>query len=123
MAGKEQAVPASPTPTELEHQRLLEPHRTNGEKLKEIAARHGIPLGRLRWWKSEIARRARWRAGLAAFVPVRIVDMDREAAPDARPRGESYEVLLRGERVVRVPSGFLPSEVTALVAALEAAPC
>jgi hypothetical protein len=62
----------------------------------------------------------------AAFVPVRVVpDDDRFGQPAARPasRATAYEVLLRGRRLVRVPGGFEPAALTALVAALEAVPC
>lgn len=139
MAGRERSAPTLPTTTEAEYRKLLGTQRASGGTLRTFAKRVGIPLGRLQWWKWELARRDRLRAGKSsaalecvtpptevAFVPVRILpDIERAECPDVRPmaRAAAYEVLLRGGRLVRVPGEFEPASLTALVAALEAVPC
>jgi hypothetical protein len=53
-------------------------------------------------------------------LPVRV-----SPTPPACPRATKvFEVVLRGgERVLRVPAGFDPVDVRALVAAVEGVPC
>lgn len=140
MAGRGRRASGSPTTTEIEYRRLLDAHEGSAETLRELADRRGVPYHRVRWWKSELARRDRLRAGgsggasacaeppakRVAFVPVRLVPGgDRDEQRDVPPAtwAAAYEVRLRGGRRVRVPSGFEPSTLTALVAALEAVPC
>jgi hypothetical protein len=125
-----------PTTTEIEYRKLLAEHRTSKGTLRAFANRLGIPSSRLRWWKSELARRDRQRANHSprpssdsgrpapvALVPVRVVPDDERRSAGPAPRGPAYEVLLRGGRLVRVPDGFESGSLTALVAALEAVPC
>lgn len=140
MAGRNRRGPASPTTTETEYRKLLEEHRACGGTLGAFANRVGIPLHRVRWWKSELGRRDRQRASggrtalagtrpakAVAFMPVRVVpDLECAEYPDVRPAPQAavaYEVLLRGGRLVRVQGCFEPASLTALVAALEAVPC
>ena len=65
-------------------------------------------------WRKEIAARDARRAGSAepVFVPVHL-----------KPTSDPLEVALPGGRVVRVPPGFDPAHLRAVVAALEDLAC
>jgi transposase-like protein len=109
------------TPAEDRYRTLFAGRKT-GESLVALGARYGVAPGTLSWWRYELRRRDRARTGsrtaVPALLPVRILD----AAPTRR--ATSYEIALSGgRRVIRVPEGFDPSAVGALVAAVEGASC
>lgn len=56
------------------------------------------------------------------FAPVRLVGA-LPVPPTAPQAASCLEVLCRGGRIVRVPAGFDPATVRALVVALEELPC
>jgi len=108
------------TPAEDRYRKLFA-ERRRGESLVALAARCGVAPGTLSWWRHELRRRDRARTEsrttVPALLPVRILD-----APTRRVT--SYEIALSGgRRVIRVPEGFDPSAVCALVAAVEGASC
>jgi hypothetical protein len=102
--------------------RLLAAGKRDGLTLRATAERAGMPAGTLAWWRSEVRRRDRVRAGAEeppVFVevvpPARGVTPGAGGAVDASaeasgPRAESgdapFEVELRGGRVLRVPAGY-----------------
>lgn len=141
MRDRDQEVPAKETATEEKYRRLIEAYRASegAETLRQFAERMGVPHTRLWWWNTEVQRRVRLRAVRGekrsapalpptrplSLVPVRVV-------PDPLPESESeppasrvagFEVVLRGERVVRVPAGFEPTTLATLVSTLEGVPC
>jgi transketolase len=73
-----------------------------------------VPDEALAHWRKEIAARDARRTGAAEplFVPVHVT-----------PLPGPLEVALPGGRVVRVPAGFDPAHLRAVVAALEGVPC
>ena len=139
MADRDQEVPPKETATEANYRQLIEAYRASGdgETLRQFAERMRVPHTRLWWWNSEIPRRACLRAtrgkapGAPAvtpiqpltLVPVRVVPdrLPESELPESRVAG--FEVVLRGERVVRVPAGFEPTTLATLVSTLEGVPC
>lgn len=115
------------TPAEARYRRLFAERRT-GESWAALAARAGVAAGTLSWWRHELRRRdaARKRSGPEgpALLPVRVVAAETPASPSPSPDPHGYEVVLAGgRRVLRVPVGFEPGAVRALVAAIEGASC
>lgn len=130
---------AGPTKTEAQYRRLLAKRARSGKTMKEFAAECGAPEHRLWWWKGEIRRRdatrsseqqgaRREEASPSAegagrkFVPVRVVEALAAPEPEFQPSWSSsgYELVLGGERVLRLPRDFDPVRVGALLRAVEA---
>ena len=55
----------------------------------------------------------------AAFLPVRVVDLEAVSPPSV----PSIEIVLTTGSIVRVPSGFDPSTLGQVLAVLEGRPC
>lgn len=78
-----------PTPTERRMEKLLGTHAGSGLTLAEFARRRRIPVGRLRWWRHELGRRAGLRQtegsgdGVGALIPVGVTPFG--VAPGAVP--------------------------------------
>ena len=113
------------TPAEVRYRRLFA-ERRRGESWAALAARGGVAPGTLAWWRYELRRREAARARSEgqgpALLPVRVLDAETPAVPATN--ASVYEVVLAGgRRVLRVPAGFEPAAVCALVAAVEGAPC
>jgi hypothetical protein len=83
-------------------------------KIPAFCDREGVTPTAFAHWRKEIAARDARQAGTAEplFVPVRL-------APAPAP----LEVGLPRELVIRVPPGFDPAHLRAVVAALEGASC
>jgi hypothetical protein len=73
----------------------------------------GIPIAKYRWWKGELKRRNAVAVLPALFAEVRPV-LRCGAVPSP-----SIEVVLGGERVVRVPAGFDETTLMRVVRVLE----
>lgn len=86
----------------------------SGLKVREFCDRAGVTPTAFAHWRKEIDARDARRAEAAepVFVPVHVT-----------PGPVPLEVSLPGGRVVRVPPGFNPSHLRAVVAALEGPPC
>ncbi|WP_439628601.1 IS66 family insertion sequence element accessory protein TnpA [Gemmata sp.] len=88
----------------------------SGLKISAFCAREGVTPTALAHWRKEIAARDARAAGAGTpeFVPVHMT-----------PPGAvgPIEVVLADGRVVRVPPGFDPAHLRAVVAALEGFPC
>ncbi len=112
-------LPEKPTPREREMRRTLAEARRRGEGYEAVAKRLGVSASTVRWWSSQVRRRAARRAARSqpqatspstpSFVEVRV---------DA-PRSSCFEVELRGERKLRVPTGFDATELQRLIAVLD----
>ena len=89
--------------------------KASGLKVRDFCQQEGVTPTAFAHWRKEIAARDARRAEAAEplFVPVHVTPA--AAAP--------LEVALPGGRVVRVPPGFDPAHLRAVVAALEGPPC
>jgi len=93
---------------------LVDAWEASGQTASSFAAEQGISEASLRWWKTELSRRARKQGARrspgpgrrTARVAVARVVREGEAPPAAteRPKG-SIEVVLDGARIVLAP-GF-----------------
>jgi hypothetical protein len=89
--------------------------RASGLKVREFCEREGVTPTAFAHWRKEIAARdSRAASDAPAFVPVHITPTV-TAVP--------LEVTLATGRVVRVPPGFDPAHLRAVVAALEGVSC
>jgi hypothetical protein len=87
--------------------------KASGLKVGAFCEREGVTPTALAHWRKEIAARdARREAAGPLFVPVQVT-----------PTPAPLEVSLPGSRLVRVPPGFDPAHLRAVVAALEGPPC
>ena len=88
--------------------------KASGLKVREFCAREGVTPTAFAHWRKEIAARDARRAETTAppFVPICVP-----------PAPVPLEVSLVGGRVIRVPPGFDPAHLRAVVAALEGPPC
>jgi hypothetical protein len=117
-------VPSSSTETEQLYRRLVEEQAASGLTQRAFSRAKGLGPTKLGWWKHEIARRDRLRAGASpvALLPVKVVgarvDVRRSSLPiTAAP---DFVVRVRSGREIRVPSGFDAGELGRLVEVLEA---
>ena len=95
----------------------LRAQQVSGQGVREFCNRAGLSIPSFYWWRREVRIRDARRAARQRpkFVPVRMTP---------RPaRDSAVEVVLAGDRLVRVGSGFDSDHLRAVVAALEAVPC
>lgn len=89
-----------------------------GASADQVARRHGVRVGTLKWWQWQLRRGKVAHSASKAkveMVPVRV----REAARPVAPADDVVEVLVRGA-MVRVRVGQDPSYIAELAAALAA---
>ena len=106
-----------PDPVRERHwQKRLARWKASGLTVREFCDREGVTPTGLAHWRKEIAARDARRAATAGplFVPAGVVPA---------PASPVLEVALSGGRVVRVPTGFDPVHLRAVVAALEGVLC
>jgi transposase-like protein len=107
--------------------RLFQLRRRSGSTIRAFCAEHGVSEASFFAWRRTIAERDRQPPTRPndqrdaphrqpAFVPLRIVPPP-AIAPTSRPA--AFEVVLPGDRVVRVPAGFDPASLRQLLAILE----
>ena len=84
-------------------------------KVRDFCQQEGVTPTAFAHWRKEIAARDARRAEAAEplFVPVHITP----------PPADTLDVVLRGGRMVRVPPGFDPVHLRAVIAALEEPSC
>lgn len=115
--------------TDEKYRELFAEQDRLGLSYDELAGRAGVKASTLKWKKSALKRPRRTRTSSGAeptpeFLPVRVraEAAGRGVVVEAVPE-RPYEVQLGSGRVLRVPRGFQPHEVHALVCVLEAVPC
>ena len=81
-----------------------------GANAGEVAARLGVNVSTLRWWRSELRR--------SAPEPVRVLPVEVEPAP--APDGARVELRLASGDVISFEPSTAPAYVAALAAALRA---
>jgi hypothetical protein len=88
--------------------------KASGLKVRDFCDREGVTLTAFAHWRKEIAARDARRPATAepVFVPVNVM-----------PGPVPLDVSLPSGRVVRVPPGFDPTHLRAVVTALEGPPC
>ncbi len=97
-----------------EAEQVLAAWRRSGRSVADFARQHGVSDRRLLRW------RARLEPAAPRFHPVRVVERTRPI-PARSP--EPLELELRGGRRVRVPAGFDPEQLEALVRTVESWGC
>jgi hypothetical protein len=112
--------------------RTIRRQQGSGLPIREFCRREGLKDCTFRWWRKELARRER-RAGsppridpavapavaTPVFLPVRVVESGTGAARPPAP----IEIVLPEGPTVRVPEGFDPRTLRAVLTVLEGGPC
>ena len=85
-----------------------------GDSMEQVARRHGVRVGTLKWWRWQFRRGTVARSATKAvqMVPVRVRPAQRDSAVD-----DVVEVLVRGA-LVRLRIGQDPRYIAELAAAL-----
>jgi transposase-like protein len=85
-----------------------------GGTVRAYCRRHGLAEASFHGWRRTLAQRDRASQPPVTFVPVHL----RHEAP-ATP----LELILGDGRCLRIPAGFAPDSLRAVLAVLEGAPC
>lgn len=97
----------------------IEEWQASGKTAEVFGREHGVSTSTVYWWRKELGRQL--PAVRATQVPsVTFVQMPLKAAKLSTAPRETIEVVVRGERRVRVPENFSSSTLQAVVRALEA---
>ena len=117
------------TPREREMRKILGQLDASGLTLREFGAQVGILPGTLGYWRHQIRRREAARQGrdgqramvsaASTFVPVQVLS----ASGAATDRDGVVEVVLRGDRRLRISPGFDATTLALAVEVLERLPC
>jgi transposase len=112
--------------------RTIRRQQQSGLTIRAFCAREGLKDWTLRWWRQELARRDRqpatdsWRdvdgqpaAAAPVFLPVRVVDQEAVPPQPSPP----IEILLSTGPTLRVPDGFDPITLRAILTILEGPRC
>ena len=125
MSGRTSRIPREPTLREREMAESLARARAEGRSHAELAEQLGVALDTVKWWTWRIgarARNGRSRRRKAApkpappqggpertsFVEVRV----------AHRRPQPFEVVLGGDKTIRIPAGFDAAELRRLIQVL-----
>ncbi len=119
---------------ETHWRKTIRDQERSGMSVHAFCAREGLKDGNFLRWRRELNRRDREAGpvvpnpategaieprGSSVFLPVRVVDADRVLSrPDPL-----IEIVLDGGPTVRVPTGFDPRTLGAVLAVLEGRPC
>lgn len=124
-------------------QEIVRGQRQSGQSVRAYCRQAGIEESAFYWWRRELARRsgkhsdgfpsgrkaprsrsvrsaARSTSGAmaeAGFLPVQV------AAVRSREAGGSLEIVLGGDRVLRIPPGFDRQTLREVLTVLEVRPC
>lgn len=112
--------------------RTIRRQQKSGLGVRDFCRREGLKDWTFRWWRQELARRDLQaastprvdRAGTPtdtapAFLPVRVVDLESVASQPLAP----IEIVLSAGLAVRVPDGFDPQTLQAVLTLLEGRRC
>jgi transposase-like protein len=103
--------------SDAERRSILAAFAASGQSQARFAERQGISTTTLQNWL-RVARASRGGGSLPELVPVRVRDARDELALGSEPK--CFEITLRSQRRLLVPSGFEAQEVRLLVEILEA---
>ena len=112
--------------------RTVRRQQRSGLTIRDFCRREGLKDWTFRWWQKELGRRDQLAdsprrvdpadtptVAAPAFLPVRVVDLE-SVAP--RPPAQ-IEVVLPSGPTVRVPDGFDPQTLQAVLTVLEGRRC
>ena len=107
--------------TRGDYKTLIAAFERSGLSLNAFARKKGVPYSTLALWKNRLAKGAELEQASSApqFLPVRVEG----AGLPLSSLGESCEVRLRSGHELRIPPGFDPVTLCALVNALEPSSC
>ena len=97
-----------------EAERVMAAWRRSGRSAAAFAGEHGLSAARLLRWRARLTPTA-----VPVFHPVQVVERARPITEGAGP----LELELRGGRRIRVPAGFDPELLEALVRTVEGWGC
>lgn len=100
-----------------DYEALINEHATSGLTLKAFALSRGLNLGTLYAWHRQLRPKKGPVRPKVEFVSVDLVEPVEMASP---AMDRAFEVVLRGDRVLRVHTGFDGDELLRLVSLLEA---
>lgn len=104
--------------------RLVEQYLESGWTQREFCDRERISVGALQYWLRRIAADESDESGAEPrLVEVKVLGAVASPAGSAVAARSGYEVVLAGERRLRIPPGFDAEEVAVLVALLEERGC
>ena len=115
--------------------KIMRQWEQSGQTQAEYCRRQSLSLAAFGWWRSELKRRERERSGRADQQPKHSRKTDRQPKPVSfvpvevalpsldNPNGAPLEVVLRGDRRIRVGAQFDAAALEQLVAVLERVPC
>ncbi len=112
--------------------RTIRRQEKSGLGVRDFCRREGLKDWTFRWWRQELTRRDQQPASappdepqgdpteaVPAFLPVRVVDLESVA-----PRtSAAIEIVLPSGSTVRVPEGFDPHTLGAVLSVLEGRGC
>lgn len=112
--------------------RAIRRQEESGLGVRDFCQREGLKDWTFRWWRQELARRDQHAGSTArvepagsptevppAFLPVRVVDPESGAPRPPAP----IEIVLSDGPTVRVPEGFDPQTLRAVLTVLEGRRC
>jgi hypothetical protein len=112
--------------------RTIRQQERTGLSVRDFCRREGLKDWTFRWWRQELARRDRQPASAPprqrqghpteeapAFLPVRVVDVE----PIAPRPPALIEIVLSAGPTLRVPEGFDPQTLRAVLTVLEGRRC
>lgn len=100
----------------------LEALGQSGLSLPEFARRHGLGPARLRRWQRQLGG-ATSASRAMEFLPVHVIETEPVELPATPAGATSMEIVLAGNRRVRVEPGFDGASLARLVRLLEESPC
>lgn len=109
--------------TQAEGEELIAEYVESGMTQREFCEQEEISVGTLAYWLRRISNPGMDEGtSPASLVEVQLVDDgEPQAAKDHERPG--YEIILSGERRLRIPTGFDADEVAVLLAVLENGAC
>ena len=94
--------------------------QASGKTAEEFGREHGVSASTVYWWRKELGRQLPAVRANVQSPSIAFVQLPLKAAVMNGARGESLEVVLRGERRVRVPDSFSAQTLQAVMRALDA---
>jgi hypothetical protein len=109
----------APSERESFYRRVLAERERSGKTYACVAAEHGIPVGTLAWWSTELRRRDARRGNGAPVPAFSFLPID--LAPETEGiESAAFEVTIPCGATVRVPSGFDAESLARLLRVLSA---
>ena len=99
---------------EQQWRRWIREWRESGLSVRAYCDAHGLAEPSFYAWRRELERR---REEVSAFVPVQVIRDEPTTA------GSAVELLVAGQRIVRVSPGFDAATLRQVLAVLEEKPC